>query len=341
MPDDDQLGQMIDEELLYAAQQRTLSSDRNAAWQILHGVLAFGPEFPLQHGGKTVPAMPWVMSGGRMEGWTMRKGAVGLKAVLESGSLRGQGHEDQWLAVIAQCDIPSSTEIKLGDRTFEVGDIIKQAMYDVYEGKECSWTLIALSHYLPLDTEWENSRGETWTIERIMQMEAEQELGTSACGGSHRLIGLTMALQRYRKANPQVELTGGWLAAEQTIQDAITKARQYQLPDGAFSVNYFQRPGDSRNLPDHLGATGHTLEFLALALDEEQLAQPWVTRAVVRLCELFELTRPFDLECGGLYHAAHGLVLYRQRRFGPRDYLQPMAEESLGQVDSAAADSDI
>ena len=31
-----------------------------------------------------------------------------------------------------------------------------------------------------------------------------------------------------------------------------------------------------------------------------------------------ERTRELDLECGALYHAAHGLVLYRERVWGER-----------------------
>jgi hypothetical protein len=62
-----------------------------------------------------------------------------------------------------------------------------------------------------------------------------------------------------------------------------------------------------------LGATGHIFEVLALALDDEQLAEPWVTRAADRLVTLLEQTADVDVECGALYHAAHGLLLYRQR----------------------------
>ena len=55
-----------------------------------------------------------------------------------------------------------------------------------------------------------------------------------------------------------------------------------------------------------------------VVLDDKQLDEPWVKRAVLHLVECFEKTQNFDLECGALYHAAHGLDLYRLRRFGPR-----------------------
>jgi hypothetical protein len=39
---------------------------------------------------------------------------------------------------------------------------------------------------------------------------------------------------------------------------------------------------------------------------------------VRRLCAIFRKTREIDLECGALYHAAHGLSLYREKVYGPR-----------------------
>jgi hypothetical protein len=112
-------------------------------------------------------------------------------------------------------------------------------------------------------------------------------------------------------------LHGGWLEAEKKIQEAIAAAQRYQNADGSFSSNFFQGPGEAADVGVQINTTGHTLEFLMLALKDDELRQDWITRAVLFLCGRLEATRKLDLECGGLYHAAHGLVLYRQRRFGP------------------------
>jgi hypothetical protein len=77
-----------------------------------------------------------------------------------------------------------------------------------------------------------------------------------------------------------------------------------------------------------MGSAGHVMEFLATALDKEGLQQPWVKRAVVDVCKTFRKTKPVDVECGALFHAAHGLVLYREKVFGPRTFAKdrPAAE---------------
>ena len=73
-----------------------------------------------------------------------------------------------------------------------------------------------------------------------------------------------------------------------------------------------------------LGATGHMLEFLSIALSDEEIAAPWVQHSAQYMCRLFRALEDEPLECGALYHAAHGLHLYRTRRFGPRSYANAM-----------------
>ncbi|MEK6247307.1 MAG: hypothetical protein N2C12_03960, partial [Planctomycetales bacterium] len=317
-----------------------LSLDVNAAWQILHGALPFGMRFQVRNGDETIPAMQWVLEGNEMSGWTLNhgekklpshgtdalpSGRQGLKLVLEGGSNTGQGHEDQWLAVMSQCGLKLDQPIVFLGQTYQLRDIVSQSMWDVYEGKECSWTLIALANYLDdYDKEWTVSDGSKWTIEKLIAMEADQDLGDSACGGTHRLIGMTMALDNHLEKGG--EIRDGWKTAEEKIGGAIETAFAMQnLDDGSFSTNYFDRPGASPDLAKRIGTTGHTLEFLSLALDKDQLADPRMEHAAVHLCDLFEATKPTNLECGALYHAAHGLIEYRERRWGPWTY--PDAEK--------------
>ncbi len=334
---DEQLQAMIDEALRYTFNERRLSLDVNAAWQILHGALPFGTHFQVRNGDEAVSAMQWVLDGNQMKGWTLRHGAKalpgnrrGLKMVMEPGTKTGQGHEDQWLAVMSQCGFEKDQKILFQGQEYQLWDVVQQSMSDIYPGKECSWSLIALTRYLDdFDQEWKSSDGETWTLEKVLQMEADEELSMSACGGSHRLIGMTMALDAYRDRGGDVQ--GPWEDAEEKITGAIETASRFQQPDGSFSTSYFSRPGTSADLALRINTTGHTLEFLALALPPERLSEPWVEQAVTQLCELFKKTEPIPLECGSLYHAAHGLMEYRERRFGPWPY--PVAKEAGSQDD--------
>ncbi|UUO06588.1 ADP-ribosylation factor-directed GTPase activating protein isoform b [Blastopirellula sp. J2-11] len=346
--DMDKLRDRIDAVLDYTLAQRKLNTKDHAAWQILHGALAYQDVYPVEHEGKFVSAVDHLLQGGKMTGWTMERGSplpfvgadgekrVGLRALLEQGSKTGQGHNDQWLAILSQCDLPPETTIQFDGHEYTMADFIGQVQLDLSRNfdREYSWTLISLTAYLPTTASWVDSTGKQWSIPALVQSEVDQGFGSGACGGTHRLIGLSMALNRHTAQDG--EMTPEWVAADGRIQEAITKARDYQNPNGSLSSNYFGRPGSSPDLAEDIGTTGHTLEFLSLSLTEDQLREPWVARAAQHMCKVFEQTEGAPLECGALYHAAHGLVLYRQRAFGPREYKFDLTSGPKDQEEVAA-----
>lgn len=297
---------------------RQLTTSTQGAWQVVHGILAFGEDFPVFHEGTPQPALDYLLAGGRLTGWNLRPGDHGILAVVEPGSTLAQGHPDQWLGYLSQCGsdgIPLDRPLTVGNQDATVGDLLSQAQADLRIGQEATWTLMALATYLTEDDRWQSSRGDTWSLEQVIDMELEADLATSACGGAHRLYGLATAVNRYRMRHPDATspLPGAWGRAEATIADCIERARQFQQADGSFSTQYFERPGTSPDIFAKLGSSGHIFEFLAIALPENRLAEPWVLRAAERLVKMLEQTADIDVECGGLYHAAHGLLLYRDR----------------------------
>ncbi len=320
----------IDTELDLTLRHRRLNTDDHGAWQILHGVLAYSRAFPIEvgRGGPLKPALQFGMDGGKIHGWTFQPGdvldaktnRVGLRAIVEPGTRKGQGHPDQWLAIMSQCDVPISQKLIVNGREFGLQDLIDQILLDVpyNTNREWSWTLSGLTKYLPTSATWKASDGQMWSIERLVALEVEQEINSSACGGTHRLMGMAIAIKRHKAAGGT--MTPIWQQAERVVQEHIARALEYQNPDGSFSANYLRRPGTSSDVAQVLAASGHVLEFLTVAMSDEQLRQPAVARGVQHMCRLLRETRHVALECGALYHAVHGVVLYRQRIFGPREF---------------------
>ena len=347
-PTEQQLRDRIDDALLYTYTNRRLNLQDHAAWQILHGVLAYQQDFQVERGGDRQPAaaVQHLLSGGRMEGWAIepgyrdqRTGRVGMRALLEEGSKTGQGHPDQWLAVLAQCGLAPDQTIQVGEDVYTMADWVRQVEWEAprNSNQEYSWTLIGLTTYRPTTHRWTAADGQEWSIERLMEIELAQDIHASACGGTHRMIGLAMALNRHLAAGG--EPAGVWRRADVAIQEKIADARRHQDRSGAFSANYFARPGRTPDLAVDLGATGHVLEFITLAASERQLREAWVEQAVLHLCDVFDTTRSLPLECGALYHAAHGLLVYRQRRFGPVNYAE-LAVQRATAADPAPAPPD-
>jgi hypothetical protein len=339
-PDRAALCDRIDAALAHARDARRLDAAVHGGWQVVHGILAFGPALPLAHEAGESSALDYLLGGGRLTGWILRPGSHGVVAVVEPGSTMGQGHPDQWLGYLSQCGvaaggrpagIPLDTPLQLagrgrdgagetagGDFTLTVGDLLAQAKHDIRPGQEATWTLMALAAWEP-DATWAAGDGSRWTVERVVAMEADADIVSAACGGAHRLYGLATALDARRRAghDPAAERAdSGWAAARATLEEYLERARRFQQADGSFSTHSFERPGTSPDVFSRLSATGHVFEVLALALDDDRLGEPWVVRAADRLTTLLEQTADLDVECGALYHAAHGLAIYRGRICG-------------------------
>jgi hypothetical protein len=347
VPERAELCRRIDAVLVQARDGRRLDAAVNGAWQAVHGILAFGRDLPLAHDGQVSPALDYLLGGGPITGWVLRPGTPGVIAVVEEGSTTGQGHPDQWLGYLSQCGVatsgpgvvgglPLDTRLVVAGRTFTLADLFVQARHDLIAGQEASWTLMALAAYLPPDAAWESGDGRRWTTEEVVRMEAESDIFGAACGGAHRLYGLAAAVTAYRAAHPEgPPQDSGWAVAEEVLADCIDRARRFQQPDGSFSVHLFERPAASPDVSATLSATGHVFEVLALVLDDESLAEPWMERAALRLVTLLERTSDLDLECGGLYHAAHGLAIYRRRTCPEPAADQARAPTSLSPISAS------
>ncbi len=112
----DGLPQRIDKVLQSELAGRKLSSAQNAAWQIMHGVICYGHDLPLETPDRgTLPALHYAFHGGNIRGFQLMPGQSlsgerrGVKAVLEPGSYIGQGHVDQWIAICAMANLAPPT----------------------------------------------------------------------------------------------------------------------------------------------------------------------------------------------------------------------------------------
>jgi hypothetical protein len=325
---DEALLKQIDDALDYTYDNRRLDLKDQAAWQMIHGVLAFKRAFQVRNGDHDVSALDHVLNGGKMKGWNLVRGELldeatgryGVRALLEEGTKSGQGHTDQWLGYLCDCGMPLDEMVMCEGKKHTLDDYITQAERDVHmnPAKEYTWTLMALSAYRKPGYTWKAGDGSDWSIEKLVEIELEYDLDSSACGGSHRMFGLTMARDRHVAAGGKLE--GIWEKCDTKIKNSIARAKELQNPDGSLSSNYFARPGMSADLAQAMGAAGHVMEFLAASMTKEELKEEWARRAVASVCSVFRKTKPVDVECGALFHAAHGLRLYRFKVYGPRTF---------------------
>lgn len=333
------VAQRIDAVLDTNLRSRRLSTDVHAAWQIMHGVLAYGPEFKVQSGGREVAALELVLRGGPINGLELRSGdrftpqgesaslasnpardvefdpmlTRGIRVEVDPGSKRGQGHRDQWVAYMVSCALPIDQVFQTIDGPRQLDLWLRQMEWDVpmnFE-REYSWTLMSLLPYRATTHRWTARDGKDYSIESLLRSEIDQLSPDSACGGSHRLTAIATAVNK-RKAEG-APLSGVWDDAQSLVNMAILQAFDLQNADGSFSSEYFEREGWSIDVAGAIGTTGHTLEFIATGGSDEQLSSEETLLAANCLCRMLEQTSQVDLECGALYHALSGLQRYRKR----------------------------
>lgn len=295
-------------------QPKHLNTRDHSPWEVMHAFVAFNVATQLRRdgpGGPAVNAIGWVLHGHRCKGQqlvTLRGG----RPYVEQG-VGVQGHAGQLLAILAQSRVSAETPIEIDGRSFTLQDLIDEEMLDCKPNSELTFKLIGLTHYLGTDATWTSREGQDWSIPRLLQEELKAPIRGAACGGTHRLFGISYAyLTRQAENQP---LDGEFLRAQQYIEQYHRYTRTLQNPDGSFSTEWFTRRGNRPDVERKIQTTGHILEWLILSLPEEQIAQPWSIKSIdfIATALLKEPKRAWPV--GPLGHALHALVMYDQRVF--------------------------
>jgi hypothetical protein len=291
-----------------------LNARDNTCWEVMHGLIAFGPRTEIFRdgpGGQTVNAMGWLCWGGRCEGQPL--------IVLENNrphALYGvglEGHGGQFLAMLAQWKVVPASPMRIGGKDLTVADYIEEEKATCQAGTELTFKLIAMSHYLPSDAKWTSKFGEEWDIPRLLKAEIEAPITSAACGGSHRLFAISNAVKERAKRGEPID--GQWARAAKYIDDyqRYTLGR-LQNPDGSFSTEWFKYPADRQgDVARKLQTTGHMLEWLVWSLPEDQLRDPRVVKAVNFLSDTLMSNPDKAWSIGPLGHALHALMIYNDR----------------------------
>jgi len=299
-------------------QRRPLNTAQHTPWEVMHGFVAFGIPTQVRVGGPAgdpVSAIGWSNMGGRCRGQTMLT-TSGDRLVALKGYFGVQGHSAQYLAILAQCRVASSSPIKVNGQQFTVADLIEEEKLACRPGTELTFALIALAHYLPTDATWTSSDGEEWSLPRLVEEEIVQTIRGAPCGGTHRLFGLAYGCQRRLRATGQLD--GVYLRADRYVRDFqnFTLTR-LQNRDGSFSTEWFKYPADRDDDVDRkIQTTGHILEWLVASLDQEKLYDRRIVAAAEFLCQALSREPSRDWKLGPLGHALHALNIYQERAWG-------------------------
>jgi hypothetical protein len=303
-------------------------------WTIFHGILGQGPGTTLLdvETGRRVNALDEICRGAPIRGLEFLPSPDGLDVRTMVGSGIGQGHQDQFVAEMAQWNMPRTRKVVVNGENYTYEDFLRHSKMraSLTRNQELSWLIVIVSQYYGTDHQWTTTYGESLSLEDVVRYELEQPIDTAACGGTHRLFGMTWAYHLHLSHGGKA--VGVWKDVEAKIAEYKKKARQYRNGDGTFSSEYLSKPASTADADRRINTTGHVLEWLALALSDAELKKPWVEDAANALALMVLQHRADPLDGGSLYHATHGLYIYRARVFGkpgPKGLLIPLPTKTL------------
>jgi hypothetical protein len=289
----------------------------HAFWTIFHGILGMGPDTMLTDPvtRERVKALDRVRSGKGIRGLEFLETANGVDVVTQGNGV-GQGHQDQFVAEMVEWDVPLDTPWKVNDKDYTFGDFCRYSKEraSVTKNQELSWALVIVAKHYGTDHRWKNMYGEDITLEDIARYEATQPIKDAACGGTHRLYGLSWAYHLHQQKGGQT--TGVWRTVANRLDEYKAKAKKFQNADGSFSSDYVSSEGWTSDNEKRIASSGHTFEWLCLELNDSEIRQPWMEKAAYALAEMILEKKSFAIDSGALYHATHGLHMYQHRVFG-------------------------
>jgi hypothetical protein len=279
-----------------------------------------------------VNAIGWLCWNGTCRGQRLFDFATGkLQTHLGPGV---QGHDGQFLAMLAQSRVQTNYPMRVDGRDLTIMDLIEHEKLTCHSGTELTFKLIGLAHYLDSEAEWKNENGETWNISRLIKEELAQNVIGAACGGTHRMMGFTYAVQKREKEGKP--LTGQWKRAKIFLDDYFEYTYYLQNSDGSFSTDFFRGRNDYGDINRRIETTGHILEWFVASLPSDKLRDPRVIKSVNYLTRLLWENRNHEWEIGPRGHALHALAIYAERVFrdrpGHRDAI--LARGRSNQVDA-------
>lgn len=300
--------------LEYYATHRLNTRD-DSPWSIMHALIGFGIHTQVHVGGprgRQVNAIAWLCGNGTCDGVKMLSIRNGQLAVALGPGL--QGHEGQFLAMLAQSRVKIDYPIIVNRKRLSVADLVRTEQRSCRPNSELTFKLIGLSHYLDSDATWKDAHNRQWSIQRLIQSELAQPINGVTCGGTHRLMGFSYSLRKRMQSGRPV--VGQWRRARKYVQDYHRYTFRLQNRDGSFSTSFFRGRENRPDIDRRLETTGHILEWLVYSLPEQELGNLRMVRAVEYLANLMLQYRNHPWPVGPRGHAIRALVLYQQRVFG-------------------------
>lgn len=246
-------------------------------------------------------------------------------------------HVDHTVAGLAEVGTPLDHLIVTPTRRATMGDLVRYTLRDFQLNQaEYEWSALTFALYLPPNRSFVTEDGQQVDFDTLADRLMRQRYREGVCAGNHRLHTLTMLLRIDEQHDILSDLTHADVMGH--LREASQRLVANQHPDGYWNRRWSGQlalngaPTDDDSLTARILATGHALEWLALAPQElhpprENLvrAGQWLSRTIIELDES-TVTELYTY----LTHAGRALALWRGKT--PAEFLPLPADVAAHQA---------
>lgn len=311
--------------VLAAYAQQPVNTQENTPNDLLKYCLAYGCDTQVRFGDGAAAPVSGVgcLCGNCILGGYQMLSLVDGQVIVRVGYAY-QDHPFQLLATLALSRVPQTYGLRIGAHHGTVAELVQSEKLNCREGTNLACALTGLAFYAESGQEWKSRDGQTWSVSRLIEQELGRAVPIDRSDALDHLIGLSVAIERQQHAGRPLE--GQFVRARKYVNDWQKYALSAQNPDGSWHPNFLAMRGATRDTIGHLFSTGYILEWLAFSLSADRLEDRGVVSALTYATGVLESsasrwspnsTSPREIEAIG--HALHGLRLYNERVFIPRD----------------------
>ena len=282
-------------------------------WAIMHGILAFGSDYAIRDDRSRsyrnalafIAQRATIMKDGKRA--PLLGETNGYPHFLYDAS--SQGHENQFLMILASVGAAQSFSLRTdAGRQARVADLLRQAKIVFRRDQHPAWTTVAFIHYLGGKAAWRNVFGDEFSIADLVELLVR--FNDPVEGGMHRLYGLAYAHCRLDEARRSQ--APPWRDVRAVLRERLAAAGSWRSDDGLFRGTWWRTRGQGNGAEDGIILkTGHMLEWLTLACGRLACKAGWLRKTAVSLARRLLQGEIAGEGPGALFHAAHGLRLWR------------------------------
>lgn len=232
-------------------------------------------------------------------------------------------HIDHSLSSISETGISRDYPVRTSEEDTTFGELVRTSLRDFsLDEMEYEWSTLAYALFLPPVKSWYTTEGQELNWDRIADRLMREAVDQGVCFSQHRHHSLVAVLRAHDEAGPILSPAGrkrviGYLTAVSRLLVHSQHERGYwddQWYAGKPAATHGDDALSGDTFTNRLVATGHTMEWLALAPEEVLPPRENLTRAaqwIVRTLEQLDIEQ-IKNQYAFASHAADALALWRK-----------------------------